>query len=135
PVCGALTVLGAIAGIRFIDRLGRRQALLIGVLCGAAGCAVAIAAHDLPMMTVAGALYAAGTSFILPTSVAVVMDRAEPEVLGSAMATLTMSYQLAVGAVAPVWGWLIRTAGFPVAFTGALLVLVGLGTALAASPR
>lgn len=131
PVYGVVLVGLRLVSGRYTDRLPRRAVIGAGAVLAIAALAVAAVANDIPVLTVAGALYAAAASFTSPAAMAMAIDRSDPRRIGAAMATYTLGFQLALGVGAAVWGWIIDAYGYPAPYFGALAVQAGLLALLA----
>jgi MFS family permease len=112
---GTLVVSRALTG-RFIDRLPRSGLIGGGALVAILALLLASTATSLPVLVVAGALYASAAGFSSPAMMAAVMDRTPADRLGSAMATYTLGFQFGSGIGAAVWGFVIAQSGFAPAF-------------------
>ena len=112
---------------RVSDRLGRGLTVRIGCVIGGIGLAVGVAGDNIVVFGIGAATYAVGASLVSPALSALSIDRAPVHRLGSAMATYSIGYQLAIGGSSLIWGPLIATAGFDAALgTAILLVLLTL---------
>jgi MFS family permease len=69
-------------------------------------------ARDIVWLTLGGMLFGLATAAFGPAIMALAIDRAPRERLGSAMATYSMAFQLAQGAGGLVGGLLIDTLGY-----------------------
>jgi predicted MFS family arabinose efflux permease len=126
PVVG-ISYIGSLAvGGRITDRVSRGLALGGATALAIAAFAIVAVTDSLIGLTIGGMIYAAALGISTPASMALAMDRAEPARLGSAMATFTLGYQLALGIGAAVWGFVISLAGFPAPYVLAILPLVAL---------
>jgi predicted MFS family arabinose efflux permease len=56
---------------------------------------------------------------------ALAIDRADPRRMGAAMATYSLGFQLALGAGAAAWGFVIDAFGYPGPYIGAIGLQVG----------
>jgi predicted MFS family arabinose efflux permease len=112
---------------RRIDRVARGIPLAAGAATGIVALAVAAFADTVVLLTVAGSIFALGSSAVPPMATAVAIDRADPERRGAAMATYTLGIQVGVGLGAAVWGAVIALWGFPAPFLLAMLALAGIG--------
>jgi predicted MFS family arabinose efflux permease len=124
PAYGLVSAASLFAVGRISDRLNRGAAIRVGGVLAVAGLTVAILAEGLFIFGVGAAIYAVGASFASAALGALSIDRAPPHRLGSAMATYSIGFQLAIGASGVVFGPLITTFGFDVALGGALLLVV-----------
>lgn len=126
PIVGAALVLSRLVVGRRLDRFSRGVAILLGAAGGAIGILLAAGADTVLWLTVAGAVFAVGSSFISPTSAAMAIDRADPQRRGTAMATYSMGFPLGNGAGALLWGTLISLFGFAMPWLVALLTMAGI---------
>jgi predicted MFS family arabinose efflux permease len=106
------------------DRLGRGLTIRIGCVLGAVGLVVAVAGEDIIIFGAGAATYAIGASLASPALSALSIDRAPVHRLGSAMATYSIGYQLAIGGSSLIWGPLITAAGFDAALATAMLLVL-----------
>ena len=120
--------LASTASLFIVGRLSDRLARGTGVRAGAAfavtGISVAILADGLVLFGLGAAIYAIGAAFASAALGALSIDQAPPHRLGSAMATYSIGFQLAIGASGVVWGPLIAAFGFDVALGGALALVL-----------
>jgi MFS family permease len=123
PFYGLASAASLVLTGRFSNRLPRGVGIRIGGAIAVAGLIVAIFANGLIVFGLGAAIYALGAAFSSAALGALSIDRAPPSRLGSAMATYSIGFQLAIGLSAVVWGPLITTFGFDAA-VGAALVLV-----------
>ncbi len=128
PVYGlTLVAVRALTG-RVIDRLPRMALIGGGAVVAIVALLIASVAGSVPVLILAGALYAAAAGFSSPAMMAVVIDRTPQDRLGSAMATYTLGFQFGSGIGAAVWGFVIAASGFAPAFLlGAVIELALLG--------
>ncbi|HTZ44275.1 MAG TPA: MFS transporter [Jatrophihabitans sp.] len=116
-------------GSRITDRRGRRPVLLTGCLGSAAGCAILVVTHSLPLFFVSMLVFGAGSGLL---------DVAPGAMLGDVVhgrgGTVVASYQMAgdVGSLAGplIAGYLADTAGYGWAFgltSGVLVLAAGIG--------
>lgn len=126
PVVGGVLVLSRIIIGRRLDRFSRGAAVLIGVAGGTLGILLASVSDTVLLLTFAGAVFSASSSFISPTAAAMAIDRADPQRRGGAMATYSMGFPLGNGSGALLWGAVIATFGFPAPWLVALLTMVGI---------
>lgn len=123
PAYGLVSAISLLVVGRISDRLERGSAIRVGAVLAVAGLSVAILADGLLVFGVGAAIFAMGAAFASAALGALSIDHAPPDRLGSAMATYSIGFQLAIGASAVIWGPTITTLGFDVAL-GAALVLV-----------
>lgn len=113
------------------DTLGRGAALVGGFLAGAVALGIMAAANSLPMLLLAGVLYALAQSLHQPATMALAMDRADPRRRGAAMASFSLWFQIGNGLGAPLAGLTADLAGYRAMYLLALLgPLSGLLTVL-----
>jgi MFS family permease len=87
---------------------------------------VASTADSVLTLTIAGSIFAFGTTFISPVAMALAIDRSDPQRRGAAMATYSLGYQLGFGLGSLMWGILISAAGFPAPFLVGLVSMAGI---------
>jgi predicted MFS family arabinose efflux permease len=124
PVYGLASVASLLVVGRLSNRLPRGRALRSGALFAVTGITVAILADGLAVFGLGAAIYAVGAAFASAALGALSIDRAPPHRLGSAMATYSIGFQLAIGASAVLWGPLISGFGFDIALGGALILVL-----------
>lgn len=133
PLYGlTLVVARAITG-RVIDRLPRSLLIAGGAVVAMVALLIASFATSVPMLCLAGGLYAAAAGFSSPAMMAVVIDRTPQDRLGSAMATYTLGFQFGSGIGAALWGFVIARSGFAPAFLIGAAIQVALLVLLARS--
>jgi predicted MFS family arabinose efflux permease len=79
-------------------------------------------------LTLAGALYAFAAAFTSPTLMAMAIDRSDPKRVGSATATYSLGFQMALGVGAAIWGITIDRLGYPAPYLlaiGSQVVVLG----------
>jgi MFS family permease len=126
PIVGIVLVIARFTVGRRLDRFPRGVPILGGIACGAAGCLVAAFADTVPVLIVAGALFAIGSSATSPMHMTIVLDRADPRTRGSSMATYSLGFQLGFGLGAAVFGFVIGAFGFPAPWFVGLLAMGGM---------
>ena len=124
-VGGVLITTRLLVGPR-LDRFPRGAPLAFAAVCGTASLLVASIADTVLLLTVAGSIFAIGTTFVTPIAMALAIDRSDPQRRGAAMATYSLGYQLGFGLGSLVWGILISAAGFPAPFLVGLLSMAGI---------
>lgn len=117
---------------RVSDRVGRGPAVAAAYVLEMAGIGLVLAAADVALMMAAGALYFLGYALGVSTTLALAMERADPQRRGVAMATFSMAFPLGSGLGAALAGGVVALVGY----RGMYLVLgaalaVGLALALA----
>jgi MFS family permease len=103
------------------DRVGRGWTLVVGATLSAAGLLLLAQATHLLMLTLGGVLVGIASAANSPAALALAMDRAPEERRGAAMATFSMSFQLADGGGALLFGLLIGAAGYQAMYYVAVL--------------
>jgi MFS family permease len=126
PIVGGVLVLSRIIVGRRLDRFSRGAAVLIGAAGGTIGILLASVSDTVLLLTIAGAIFSASSSFISPTAAAMAIDRADPQRRGGAMATYSMGFPLGNGSGALLWGAVIAAFGFPAPWLVALLTMAGI---------
>lgn len=126
---GALIVTRLIVGPR-LDGVPRGRPLMIATACGTAALLLASMADTVLLLTVAGSIFAIGTTFVSPVAMALAIDRSDPQRRGAAMATYSIGYQLGFGLGSLAWGFLIAAVGFPAPFLVGLVSMAGMGSIL-----
>lgn len=124
PAYGLASAVSLFIVGRVSDRLDRGTAIRVGAVIAIAGLTIAILADGMIAFGLGAAIYAIGAAFASAALGALSMDKAPPQRLGSAMATYSIGFQLAIGASGVIWGPLIATVGFDFALASGL-VLVG----------
>ena len=104
---GARGVLG-----RLSDSVGRPWAITSGITASAAALVLTSQAQNIAWLAMGGMLFGLGTAASGPAIMALAIDKAPQERLGSAMATYSMAFQLAQGAGGLVGGLLIDGLGY-----------------------
>jgi MFS family permease len=94
---GLAVVVGQAALGRLGDRLGRARSLRLGYLVSIGALALQAAANSLWLLLAGGILFALGTALVLPSSMALAIDRAHPGRRGTAMASYSMWFQIGNG--------------------------------------
>jgi predicted MFS family arabinose efflux permease len=113
PVFGTVLVASRFLLRGLMDRLARETIVIGGSLVAMAALATAAAVPTLGGLTIAGALYAFAAAFTSPTLMAMAIDRSDPKRVGSAMATYSLGFQMALGVGAAIWGVTIDRLGYP----------------------
>jgi predicted MFS family arabinose efflux permease len=104
---GSRGVLGSLS-----DRIGRGRMIGLGAATSVVAMVITSQASDITLLTLGGMLYGLATAAFAPSVMALAIDRAPPERVGSAMATFSMAFQLAQGAGGLLGGILIDTVGY-----------------------
>jgi predicted MFS family arabinose efflux permease len=126
PIVGGVLIVTRLIIGRRLDRVPRGLPLLAGATCGAVALFVGSLADSVALLTLAGSIYALGSSAVSPMSTALAIDRADPQRRGAAMATYSLGYQLGFGLGAAAWGVVIGALGFPAPFLIGLLAMAGI---------
>ena len=129
PIYGGVLVVSRFLLRRTMDRLARPTIIVSGALIAIVALAVAAAIPTLTGLTIAGALYAFAAAFTSPTIMALAIDRSDPKRVGSAMATYSLGFQMALGVGAAIWGVTIDALGYPAPYLfaiGSQVVVIGL---------
>jgi predicted MFS family arabinose efflux permease len=71
-----------------------------------------VVASDLTLVLISGVLYALGLSIGTSTTLALAMERANPQRRGRAMATFSVAYPMSVGLGALMAGGVVQVAGY-----------------------
>jgi MFS family permease len=122
------SILFRIVAGRVADSYGRSYSIVPGMLLVSAGLMLVAHASSTEMLALAGVVYGIGLASADPALQALVMDVAEPDRRGSAMATYYALVDVGVSAGSAVAGQLIPVCGYGGAFTaGGCAPLVGLG--------
>ena len=119
---------------RVSDSMGRGPAVVVSYVLEIAGVALVLLASEITLMVVAGVLYFLGYALGVSTTLALAMERADPQRRGVAMATFSMAFPLGSGLGSALAGGMIALAGY----RGMYLSLVGVlvfGLLLALSNR
>jgi MFS family permease len=131
PIFGLSQAISIPVGGFLAERLGRRASIAIGCLIAGAGMLIAVV-PGFVSFTVAAVVYSISQGFVLPTVNAMVIERAPPNRLGSALATYSIGFQFATATSSLLWGALITTVGFGSLFVVATLFQV---LTIVVSPR
>jgi predicted MFS family arabinose efflux permease len=129
PIYGGVLVVSRFLLRRTMDRLARPTIIIGGALIAIVALAVAAAVPTLTGLTIAGALYGFAAAFTSPTIMALAIDRSDPKRVGSAMATYSLGFQMALGVGAAIWGVTIDALGYPAPYLFAAasqVVVIGL---------
>jgi MFS family permease len=101
---GLAVVIGQAVLGRVGDRLGRARSLGLGLLVSALGLVLLVLATNLWLLLLGGIVFALGSALVLPSSMALAIDRANPRRRGTAMASYSMWFQVGNGAGAAAAG-------------------------------
>jgi MFS family permease len=109
---------------RWSDRVGRGWTLVVGTATSAVGLLLLSQASAIFALTVGGVLVGFASAANSPASMALAIDRAPEARRGAAMATFSMSFQLADGGGALLFGLLVVAAGYQAMYYAAMLAPV-----------
>ncbi|HZP26368.1 MAG TPA: MFS transporter [Dehalococcoidia bacterium] len=110
-VFSATIVVTRLFAGRIADRLGRTAVLIPGMLGLSAGMALIALAHSMLFILGAGVVYGFGFGTVHPAMQAMVIDRAQPGRLGTAMGTFSGAFDLGIGGGAAAWGLVVLAFG------------------------
>jgi MFS family permease len=94
---GLAVVIGQALLGRVGDRLGRARSLGLGLLVSALALVLLVLATTLWLLLLGGIVFAVGSALVLPSSMALAIDRANPLRRGTAMATYSLWFQVGNG--------------------------------------
>ena len=94
------------------DRVGRGAAVAIGFALEALALCVIVAASNLTGMLIAGILYMSGSAMGTAATLALALERADPNRRGQAVATYSMAYPMSAGVGSLVSGGAIELVGY-----------------------
>ena len=109
---GLASVVGRPLLGRVSDRIGRAPAVVMSYVLEMIGIALVLVASDVVVMALAGALYFFGYALGVSTTLALAMERGDPERRGVTMATFSMAFPLGSGLGSAVSGGVIALAGY-----------------------
>lgn len=133
-VFSATIVLTRLFAGRVADRMGRTAVLVPGMLGLSVGMALIALAPNLLFILGAGVVYGFGFGTVHPALQAMVIDRARPGTLGTAMGTFSGAFDLGIGGGAAAWGIVVIAFGVRGVFAlGALAPLFAIALVLASS--
>jgi MFS family permease len=101
---GVAVVVGQATLGRLGDRFGRARSLRLGYVVGSGALGLLVVANSLWILLIGGILFALGSALVLPSSMALAIDRAHPGRRGRAMASYSMWFQVGNGLGAAVAG-------------------------------
>jgi predicted MFS family arabinose efflux permease len=122
-----IVLIGAqVAVRRRLDKVPRDRLLFFAIAVGFVAILIASQAASVVALTVAGCVWAIGSSPVSPIAMASAIDRAPKHRRGSAMATYSLGHQLGYGAGALTFGLAIDAVGYPAPYyvAGGLLALL-----------
>jgi predicted MFS family arabinose efflux permease len=125
-VIGATSMLGRPLLGRLSDRIGRARSIASGFILQVAGLLFFTFVSDLIGVIVCGALYMLGNAIGSSTTLALAVERADPQRRGKQMATFSVAYPLSYGLGSMLTGGAVEVAGYPGMFL-TLTVLQALG--------
>ncbi len=109
------------------DRRGRGAAVIPGLMFAFVSMIVMSLATDMLLVVIAGTLYGAGFSLVMPALNALVVDVTTPADRGSAMATFTAAVDAGFGLGSFLWGFVIQQIGFQSMYLwGSIVPLLGI---------
>ncbi len=112
---------------RISDQTGRARTIVVGLTLEILGLILLVMARSLTALIIAGVFYSIGAAVGTATTMALAIDRADPQRRGVAMATFSISFPAGMGLGALVAGAVVELSGYRVMFTTiAVLVSVGL---------
>lgn len=122
-VSGATSLLSRPLLGRLSDRIGRGHSLAMGFALQIVALALVVAASGLTGLLISGVLYMLGSAIGNSTTLALAMERANPQRRGRAMASFSVAYPLSAGVGALLAGSAVEIAGYFWMF----LIMAGLG--------
>lgn len=125
-VIGATSMLGRPLLGRLSDRIGRVRSIASGFILQVAGLLFFIFVSELIGVIVCGALYMLGNAIGSSTTLALAVERADPQRRGKQMATFSVAYPLSYGLGSMLTGSAVEVAGYAGMFL-TLTVLQALG--------
>jgi MFS family permease len=131
-VSGATNLLARPLLGRVSDKIGRSRSLATGFILQTIALSLLVMASNLPGVLVSGALYMLGNAIGSATTLALAVERANPQRRGKAMATFSVAYPLSYGVGSLLMGSIVEIGGYVgMFFTAAGLSAAGLALALA----
>jgi MFS family permease len=124
-VIGAASMLGRPLLGRLSDVIGRARAVAAGFALQVAGLMLVTLASSLSGVVFCGALYMLGNAIGSSSTLALAVERADPERRGKQMATFSIAYPLSYGLGSLIIGGAVEIAGY----TGMFLFLTALQAA------
>ncbi|HSM46081.1 MAG TPA: MFS transporter, partial [Acidimicrobiia bacterium] len=121
---GVSAAITRIAGGQLYDRMPHRPMLVGGILAYAAGLICMGLDQSVPLLVAAAAITGTAHGAVFPLISSEVVNRARVSERGSAMATFTSIFDIALLAGAPAVGFVIEGFGYLGAFVGLGVVLV-----------
>jgi MFS family permease len=124
-VSGATSLLARPMLGRASDRIGRSRSLIAGFTLQMAALFLLIAVvSNLAGMIISGVLYMLGNAMGSSTTLALAVERADPQRRGKAMATFSVAYPLSYGVGSLLTGSAVEIAGY----IGMFLIVAGVGS-------
>ena len=124
-VSGATSLLARPMLGRASDRIGRSRSLVAGFTLQMAALFLLIAVvSNLAGMIISGVLYMLGNAMGSSTTLALAVERADPQRRGKAMATFSVAYPLSYGVGSLLTGSAVEIAGY----IGMFLIVAGVGS-------
>jgi MFS family permease len=111
-VSGATSLLARPLLGRVSDRIGRARSLAVGFSLQVAGLLLLITVSTLGGVIISGVLYMLGNAIGSSTTLALAVERADPQRRGKAMATFSMAYPLSYGVGSLLAGSSVEIAGY-----------------------
>ncbi len=111
-VIGATSMLGRPLLGRLSDRIGRVRSIASGFILQVAGLLFFIFVSELIGVIVCGALYMLGNAIGSSTTLALAVERADPQRRGKQMATFSVAYPLSYGLGSMLTGSAVEVAGY-----------------------
>jgi MFS family permease len=121
-VVGMTSFLGRPTLGRLSDKIGRDRAVAAGFGLQLAGLLLITAVTDLAGMILCGTLYMLGNAIATSTTLALAVERANPQRRGKQMATFSIAYPLSYGIGSLLTGSAVQIAGY----SGMFFILAGL---------
>ena len=116
---------------RLSDRIGRSQSLATGFICQIVALFLVTLVSNLLGVLIAGAIYMLGSAIGGATTLALAVERANPQRRGKAMATYSIAYPLSYGLGSLLMGSIVEIGNYMfMFFTAAGLAATGLALAL-----
>ncbi len=111
-VSGATSALARPVLGRVSDQIGRSQSLAAGFIMQTVALCMLALATNLAWLLISGALFMTGTAIGTATTLAVAVERAQPERRGRAMATFSLAFPLSGGLGALISGSAVELVGY-----------------------
>jgi MFS family permease len=135
-VSGATSLLARPLLGRASDKIGRARSVAAGFILQIAALCLLVAVSSLSGVLISGALYMLGNAMGSSTTLALAVERANPQRRGKAMATFSVAYPLSYGVGSFLTGSLVEIAGYiGMYLIVAALAASGLVFALINNPR